>query len=80
MGGIDAERVIAVGFGESAPVASNNTVNGRLLNRRVVAEVRIPGNIAPPTRHGATAKPAKQAGEAYMADTFRGRNGRSISR
>lgn len=50
MGGIDADRVIAVGFGESAPIASNNDVNGRLLNRRVVAEVRIPGTIQPPER------------------------------
>lgn len=50
MGGIDASRVIAVGFGESAPIASNTDVNGRLLNRRVVAEVRIPGTVLPPER------------------------------
>lgn len=80
MGGIDAGRVIAVGFGESAPIASNNTVNGRLLNRRVVAEVSIPGSIAPPSQRGATAEPENRAGDAYMTEVFRGRNGRAIGR
>lgn len=35
--GIAAERVTAVGFGESRPVASNDTAAGRAENRRVVA-------------------------------------------
>jgi len=37
--GIDANRLTALGFGESRPVASNDTVEGRDLNRRV--EFRI---------------------------------------
>lgn len=37
--GINASRLTALGFGESRPVASNDTVEGRDLNRRV--EFRI---------------------------------------
>ncbi|MFO7650588.1 MAG: OmpA family protein, partial [bacterium] len=34
-GGIDAQRLVAKGYGEAQPVASNNTEEGRQLNRRV---------------------------------------------
>ncbi len=37
--GVSAERLSAVGYGESQPRASNETVEGRQLNRRVVAVV-----------------------------------------
>lgn len=37
--GVDADRMRAVGYGESDPVASNSTPNGRAKNRRV--EFRI---------------------------------------
>lgn len=37
--GIDASRITAVGYGESRPVASNDTVEGRERNRRVVGEM-----------------------------------------
>lgn len=37
--GIESSRIIAKGYGETTPVASNKTENGRQLNRRV--EVRI---------------------------------------
>jgi OmpA-OmpF porin, OOP family len=37
--GIDAARVSAIGFGESKPVADNNTDEGRQQNRRVIGVV-----------------------------------------
>jgi outer membrane protein OmpA-like peptidoglycan-associated protein len=33
--GIDSDRLIAVGYGESRPIASNDTDDGRAQNRRV---------------------------------------------
>ena len=33
--GIDAKRMNSVGFGDTLPVASNKTPEGRALNRRV---------------------------------------------
>lgn len=35
--GIDASRLTAVGYGESKPIASNDSADGRAQNRRVVA-------------------------------------------
>ncbi len=34
-GGISADRVTAIGYGETRPLTSNNTAEGRLKNRRV---------------------------------------------
>ena len=39
--GIAASRLTAVGFGESQPVASNNTAAGRAQNRRIDADVSV---------------------------------------
>ena len=33
--GIDEERIVAIGFGEESPIASNNTAKGKKANRRV---------------------------------------------
>ena len=38
--GVPAERLTARGFGESNPVASNDTADGRALNRRVELQVK----------------------------------------
>ncbi|MFC0446251.1 OmpA family protein [Pseudidiomarina halophila] len=40
--GVDARRLTAMGFGESQPIATNETESGRQLNRRV--ELRIVPN------------------------------------
>lgn len=40
--GIDADRLKAVGYGESRPIFSNETPTGRTLNRRVEFEVLEP--------------------------------------
>ena len=37
--GIDARRIVAVGYGETQPVADNNTAEGRRENRRTVVTV-----------------------------------------
>ncbi|WP_373000533.1 OmpA family protein [Marinobacter sp.] len=39
--GVDPSRVNAVGYGEEAPIASNDTVEGRAENRRVEARIQI---------------------------------------
>jgi outer membrane protein OmpA-like peptidoglycan-associated protein len=33
--GVDPERLVAVGYGESMPIASNRSRRGRMANRRV---------------------------------------------
>lgn len=40
--GVDADRLVAVGYGERDPVASNETETGRALNRRVEFTVLNP--------------------------------------
>jgi outer membrane protein OmpA-like peptidoglycan-associated protein len=40
--GVPAERLTAAGFGESRPVESNDTVEGRARNRRVELSRQCP--------------------------------------
>jgi len=39
--GIDAERVVARGYGESRPIANNESETGRAKNRRIDVTVRL---------------------------------------
>ncbi len=47
--GIDRNRLRAVGYGEERPIASNDTAEGRLANRRVVATMKAETEV-PATR------------------------------
>ena len=38
--GVSDEKVKAIGFGESSPIADNNTMDGRKKNRRVIIKVK----------------------------------------
>lgn len=43
--GVDKDKIYAVGYGEYAPIASNDTPQGRFLNRRVEAHIIKDGNL-----------------------------------
>ena len=38
--GVSADRIDAKGFGETSPVASNDTAEGRAQNRRAVFDIK----------------------------------------
>jgi outer membrane protein OmpA-like peptidoglycan-associated protein len=38
--GVNGARISAIGFGETLPLATNNTPEGRAQNRRVEVEIR----------------------------------------
>jgi len=41
--GVSSSRITTMGFGETQPVADNNTAAGKQLNRRVVVTI-VPQN------------------------------------
>lgn len=41
--GVDASRIVATGYGEEYPVASNSTIEGQTMNRRVEVVLLNPG-------------------------------------
>lgn len=44
--GVDASRITAVGYGETRPIADNDTVEGRANNRRVEIVLKpLPASI-----------------------------------
>jgi OmpA-OmpF porin, OOP family len=45
--GVEADRLVAVGYGESRPVADNNTAEGRARNRRVEFTILDQEGVAP---------------------------------
>jgi outer membrane protein OmpA-like peptidoglycan-associated protein len=54
-GGVAASRISSKGFGESQPVASNDTPAGRQQNRRVEVVVLGAGKVADALQNGGTA-------------------------
>ena len=45
--GVDPRRLVAIGYGEHQPVASNNTIEGRSKNRRIVLMISTLDELRP---------------------------------
>ncbi len=59
--GVDPTRISGTGFAEFQPIASNETPDGRSLNRRIeIVLVPLEGAIASPPAKSAAAEPAKR--------------------
>ena len=56
-GGVEAARITAEGFGESRPVASNDSAAGRQQNRRVEIVIVGAGTVADAVQRDTTAAP-----------------------
>lgn len=57
--GVDRKRLIAVGFGESQPLDTNRTEQGRAVNRRVEFHIIQPGAPPPPSGPAPGTPPGK---------------------
>ena len=63
--GVPADRIVAHGYGESKPIATNATDAGRALNRRVEFDVYLPGDPNPAeVKYGPAPEVPAQAPEA----------------
>jgi OOP family OmpA-OmpF porin len=56
-GGVDASKISAEGYGESRPVASNDSAEGRQQNRRVEIVIVGAGTVADAVRRDSTVAP-----------------------
>jgi chemotaxis protein MotB len=75
-GGIDSARISSVGYGDSKPVVSNATEEGREKNRRVDIVLYSPESITAPTEQ--PMKPAESTGDGYQVSGI-GSDGRNAS-
>jgi len=55
--GVAPERLSAIGFADTHPIASNDTPTGRAENRRVDLELQLPASMLPKAGLQATASP-----------------------
>jgi outer membrane protein OmpA-like peptidoglycan-associated protein len=68
-GGIDPQLITSKGFGESQPVATNNTAAGRQQNRRVEIVVLGAGTVADAAQGGASGVPGDTTQMMMPPDT-----------
>ncbi|MBT9392930.1 OmpA family protein [Hymenobacter sp. NST-14] len=63
--GVSADRIVSHGYGESKPIATNDTDAGRAINRRVEFDVYLPGDPNPAeVKYGPAPEIPAQAPEA----------------
>lgn len=65
--GIAPQRMVAVGYGEDRPIASNDTQEGRAHNRRVAFEIEQRSNVAPAAEESHEPPPEAPADSAPAA-------------
>lgn len=68
---IAPDRLVARGYGEARPIASNNTPSGRALNRRVEFRVLNPEAAERALESGSSASPSAEQWEKAIRDAIR---------